>query len=70
MYATNYVKAADVADAAAKLAGTDDGKLLAGGQTLLPTLKQRLASPDKLIDLAGCSLSSIANLATPSKLVP
>ena len=59
MYATNYAKASDVADAAAKLAGTDDGKLLAGGQTLLPTLKQRLANPDKLIDLAGCSLSSI-----------
>ena len=59
MYATDYVKAADVADAAAKLAAADDGKLLAGGQTLLPTLKQRLASPDKLIDLAGCGLSSI-----------
>ena len=59
MYATHYVKAADVADATAKLAAADDGKLLAGGQTLLPTLKQRLANPDKLIDLAGCSLSSI-----------
>jgi carbon-monoxide dehydrogenase medium subunit len=54
MYATHYVKAADVADATAKLAAADDGKLLAGGQTLLPTLKQRLASPDQLIDLAGC----------------
>ena len=59
MYATTYAKASDVADAAAKLAATDDGKLLAGGQTLLPTLKQRLANPDKLIDLAGCGLSSI-----------
>ena len=28
-----------------------DGKLLAGGQTLLPTMKQRLASPAMLIDL-------------------
>jgi CO/xanthine dehydrogenase FAD-binding subunit len=27
-------------------AAADDGKLLAGGQTLLPTLKQRLANPD------------------------
>ena len=59
MYATNYAKASDVSDAVAKLTTADDGKLLAGGQTLLPTLKQRLASPDQLIDLAGCGLSSI-----------
>ena len=30
----------------------DDAKLLAGGQTLLPTMKQRLASPANLIDLS------------------
>ena len=60
MYATNYAKASDVSDAVAKLTTADDGKLLAGGQTLLPTLKQRLASPDQLIDLAGCGLSSIS----------
>ena len=68
MYATDYVKAADVADAAAKLAAADDGKLLAGGQTLLPTLKQRLASPDQLIDLAGCGLSSISKSGDAIKI--
>ena len=68
MYATDYVKAADVADAAAKLAATGDGKLLAGGQTLLPTLKQRLANPDKLIDLAGCDLSSISKFGDTIKI--
>ena len=31
----------------------EDGQLLAGGQTLIPTLKQRLAQPSDLIDLAG-----------------
>ena len=53
MYAFNYVKPASLADAQSALSGADDGALLAGGQTLLPTLKQRLASPSDLVDLAG-----------------
>ena len=53
MHNFNYHRAADVADAAAKLAATDDPKLLAGGMTLLPTLKNRLAAPSDLIDLAA-----------------
>ena len=68
MYATNYAKASNVTDAVAKLATADDGKLLAGGQTLLPTLKQRLASPDQLIDLAGCGLSSISTSSGAIKI--
>ena len=68
MYATNYAKASDVSDAVAKLTTADDGKLLAGGQTLLPTLKQRLASPDQLIDLAGCGLSSISKSCDAIKI--
>jgi carbon-monoxide dehydrogenase medium subunit len=31
----------------------EDAKLLAGGQTLIPTMKQRLASPGSIIDLGG-----------------
>ena len=31
----------------------EDAKLLAGGQTLLPTMKQRLASPANIIDLGA-----------------
>ncbi|MEK9724603.1 MAG: FAD binding domain-containing protein, partial [Rhodospirillaceae bacterium] len=38
------------ADDAAKLAG-GDAQYLAGGQTLIPTLKQRLANPSALIDV-------------------
>ncbi len=53
MHNFNYHRAADVADAAGKLAATDDPKLLAGGMTLLPTLKNRLAAPTDLIDLAA-----------------
>ena len=55
MYATSYIKAKDVADAVSHLNGADEGKLLAGGQTLIPTLKQRLAASDCLVDLSDAS---------------
>ena len=61
MYATTYAKAKDVADAVSQLKGADEGKLLAGGQTLIPTLKQRLASSDCLIDLNDAGLSGISD---------
>ena len=51
MYHTTYARAASAADAAAKMGAAEDGKYLAGGQTLLPTMKQRLAAPSDLIDL-------------------
>lgn len=53
MYEFNYLKASSVADAAAKLAAASDGKLLAGGQTLIAALKLRLASPTDIVDLRG-----------------
>ena len=52
MYETNFHKAATAQDAAALLTKLDDGKILAGGQTLIPTMKQRLAAPSDLIDLS------------------
>ena len=52
MYNFNYQKASSVADAAAKVAAAEDGSYLAGGQTILPTVKQRLAQPSDLVDLA------------------
>ncbi len=66
MYQTRYLRAADVADAAAKL--DDDAKLLAGGMTLLPTMKQRLASPEVLVDLADCGLSGIEDTGDAIKI--
>lgn len=42
-----------IADAAQLAEANEDAKLMAGGMTLLPTLKQRLAAPSDLIDLAG-----------------
>ena len=60
MYATSYVKPKGVADAVKAVDEAGDGKFLAGGMTLIPTMKQRLASPDCLVDLAGCELDKIA----------
>jgi carbon-monoxide dehydrogenase medium subunit len=53
MYPFEYHKAGSVADAVKAQSGADEGKYLAGGMTLLPTMKQRLAAPSDLIDLAG-----------------
>ena len=52
MYAFNFTRAATIDEAAAAAAGTG-AKLLAGGQTLIPTLKQRLAKPAMLVDLSA-----------------
>src|SRR5690606_18167236 len=51
MYAFDYQRPSTVSEAAALL--TDGAKLLAGGQTLIPTMKQRLASPSLVVDLGG-----------------
>lgn len=51
MYDFQYARARSVDDAAAKLKATADSKLLAGGMTLLPTIKLRLAKPAALVDL-------------------
>jgi aerobic carbon-monoxide dehydrogenase medium subunit len=51
MYNFNYQRAQSVADAAKALSGKEEAKLLAGGMTLIPTLKQRLAKPSDLVDL-------------------
>jgi carbon-monoxide dehydrogenase medium subunit len=53
MYNFNYLRPASVADAAKALGASSDAKLVAGGQTLLPTMKQRLAQPSDLVDLGG-----------------
>jgi len=52
MYAFTLHRPSSVRQAANLLAKGEDAKLLAGGQTLIPTMKQRLASPASLIDLS------------------
>jgi len=51
MYSFEYSKPASLGEAESAVG--EDAILLAGGMTLIPTLKQRLASPDQLIDLSG-----------------
>ena len=53
MYAFNYHRAKTVADALKLYKKAEDPKFLAGGHTLIPTLKQRLARPSDLIDISG-----------------
>ena len=53
MYAFNYHRPETLEAASAALAAAADGQVLAGGQTLIPTLKQRLANPSDVIDLGG-----------------
>lgn len=52
MYETSYHRAGSLAEAAGLLAQGDDPKILAGGQTLIPTMKQRLAAPSDLVDIS------------------
>jgi len=52
MYNFEFVKPSSVDEAAAALT-SEDAQALGGGQTLIPTMKQRLASPSKLVSLSG-----------------
>ncbi len=53
MFQFNYVKAKSLADAAALLKANPEAKLMSGGMTLLPTLKQGLAQPSHLVDIGA-----------------
>ena len=53
MYDFNYVRVSSLKDAAEQLKKAQDASLLAGGMTLIPTLKLRLAQPSDVIDLSG-----------------
>jgi carbon-monoxide dehydrogenase medium subunit len=51
MYETIYHRPSSIDDAAALFAKGSDAKYLAGGHTLIPVMKQRLAAPSDVIDL-------------------
>jgi len=53
MYSLSYLKAKSVKEAAEFVARNPEAKLLAGGMTLIPTLKARLARPTHLVDIAN-----------------
>ena len=53
MYQFRYHKPATLEEAVNCYQSAEDGIYLAGGQTLLPTMKQRLAAPSDVIDLSA-----------------
>jgi aerobic carbon-monoxide dehydrogenase medium subunit len=52
MYEFKYHRPGTVRQAANLLAKNEDSKVIAGGHTLVPVMKQRLASPPHLVDLS------------------
>ncbi len=67
MHNFDFVKPASIADAVVALASAD-AQALSGGQTLLPTMKQRLAAPSRLVSLTGipglCGVAVAAGVMT------
>src|ERR1700760_3108774 len=59
MYDFAYQKPGSLADAVKVLSEDMDAKALAGGQTFIPVLKQRLARPSTVVDLARLGLTGI-----------
>jgi len=53
MYEFTYHKPASLDEIANLLGANEEAKLVAGGMTLIPTLKLRLAKPSDLVDLAA-----------------
>jgi carbon-monoxide dehydrogenase medium subunit len=49
----DYIRPASLVEAAQALASDEDAKVIAGGQSLLPVLRLRLAYPTVLVDVAG-----------------
>ena len=59
MYDFAYTKPTNLADAAKILTADNEAKALAGGQTFIPVLKQRLNKPSTVVDLSKLGLSGI-----------
>ena len=53
MYNFSYQRPASLSDAVRMLSDDDEAMPLAGGMTLIPSMKHRLAAPSQLLDLSG-----------------
>ena len=67
MYPFQYHRAKSVDDAAAMITNNADAKLLAGGQSLVATLKLRLSRPSYLVDLG--SIAGLRGIKVESRAV-
>ena len=64
MYAAefDYVRASSIEEAISLKGANDDSSLIAGGHSLIPAMKLRLSTPQKLIDISGLDqLKNISN---------
>ena len=59
MYDFNYTKPSSIPDAVKALGDDIEAKALAGGQTFIPVLKQRLNKPSVIVDLSDLGLTGI-----------
>ena len=57
----DYVRAGSIEEAITMLNKREDAKLLAGGHSLLPAMKLRLAEPATLVDIGQCGLNQITD---------
>lgn len=69
MYSFTFLRPEALDEAVSLLSENEDAKLLAGGQTLLPTMKLRLAGPPQLIDLSRIEGISGIELSSHSLII-
>ena len=62
MHPFEYLRAKGVEDAARLLAEVEDARPLAGGMSLLPAMKHRLAGPPRLVDIGAIETLSFIKL--------
>ena len=55
---TRYARATDL-EQALELLGEDDAKAIAGGQSLVPVMKLRIARPSVVVDISGLELGGV-----------
>ena len=64
MYSFNYQRATSVEQARERLQEQPGARLLAGGQSLVASMKLRLTDPAELVDLGG--IASLAGIRVPA----
>jgi len=67
MYSFDYQRASDAQAAVAALGAAPDAKYLGGGQSLLPTMRLRLAQPSALVDVTR--IPALGEIAVEAKTV-
>ena len=69
MYAAefDYVRASSIDEAISIKGENDDSSFLAGGHSLIPAMKLRLSTPQKLIDISG--LDQLKNISKKGSYV-